>query len=73
MGLSEATCCDSIRMSDIKGWKAEILRRYSKIILIVYKDGDARGQIECDDTKEANLWLTTIAQVEQKEKLESKN
>lgn len=45
---------------DSSGWRVEPLVRYGCEILIIYKDGETRGQIEILDKTEKNKWLDLI-------------
>lgn len=40
------------------GWRVEPLSRHGSTLLIFYKDGEVRGQIEARDPQEVDLWIT---------------
>lgn len=46
------------------GWQAEILQRYGRKIILVYLNGEARGQIECETQEEVGAWLDLIQSLE---------
>jgi hypothetical protein len=50
-----------------RGWQVEPLQRWGKIILVIYFDGDARGQIECQSEDEKQTWLKVIERLNSKD------
>lgn len=43
-----------------QGWVGEWLPRHSKELLILHKDGEARGSVEIFTTKEKERWELAI-------------
>lgn len=54
---------------DKDGWRIEIVPRFGKQFVIVYKDGDARGQVECVDDIEVVAWKHVIVSLNSQDEL----
>lgn len=50
----------------LDGWRVEVLPRHGRILLIVYKDGDVRGQIDVQEEGEKKLWMQVVASLNSK-------
>ena len=50
-------------MEPVLGWKGEILDRRSGRLLLLYKDGEIRGQIEIKENEQEDLtkWLNFLS------------
>jgi hypothetical protein len=46
------------------GWDVEIIPRHSKELLILYKDGDARGSVEVFSVEEKEQWIRAIGEID---------
>lgn len=45
-----------------KGWNTEEYPRSGYIVLVIYKDGEARGQLRMETQEEVTEWKEMIAQ-----------
>lgn len=39
------------------GWRGEKLHRQGNVLLLIYKDGEIRGQVECQSDEELEAWI----------------
>lgn len=46
------------------GWEVELLPRHSKEILVIHKNGEARGSIEVYTEEEKDRWIRAIEGLE---------
>lgn len=51
-----------------QGWDTELVPRFGMELLLFYKDGEIRGQIQLNDPSEKEQWEKAIETLKQKSK-----
>jgi hypothetical protein len=46
--------------NDKLGWKAEVIPRHGRYLIIIYRDGESVGSLQVETKEDMELWKETI-------------